>query len=687
MPAVLERLDAGVPRRRRRRVLDAEPAPVRGRPRDARACPARGRAVRGLVGGRRWVLRPRGGCRGASSSPGSPSSPSSGDGQTSAGCAPRSSSLSPRSPALTAWSFLSLLWAEVTGDAWDGANRTLLYLLVFCCSRRCSGVSRPRRSSWGVRRRRLRSRGRVLLVDRVVSSRAHVDFLGGRLANPTGYQNANAALFMMAFWPAVVAGSRRTAPVALRALALAVATFLAQLAFLCQSRGVVFAAPLVVLAMLVLVPGRLRTIACLALPLVAIVAVRAAVARRLRRGRERASSRGRAPARSLGDAGKRGGRCRRGRVWALVDRRVLVPVRLSSRARRRLRRRGAIVAVAVAVPRLDLADRLDRGWSQFTGRPVDDDGANRDPRTSRTGCRATATTSGRWGCASSATGRSSAKAWTTSPWRTSASVATTRSRLSAQSRGADARRARPRRRGLFALLFVVAILAAAVRPTRPDGHATGDHRGRNASRFSGGSSTGRSTGCGSFPRSRGTRACVRRPGRRASRVSGDDPEPRRGRSPRSARSRHRPRRRLGCGVRAAVARRTARSRGAGHVADRPRCRLPISRECASSSTRSATTPTSSSVRSPRGCTRMREPGRRSLVPSSETPETGTRRWSSASSSRLRADARAPFAISPGHRSSTRSRGCSHCSPSGFGRASGSIRRHSTASSWKRRKAS
>jgi hypothetical protein len=33
--------------------------------------------------------------------------------------------------AFTLWSFLSLLWAEARGDAWDGANRTLLYLTVF----------------------------------------------------------------------------------------------------------------------------------------------------------------------------------------------------------------------------------------------------------------------------------------------------------------------------------------------------------------------------------------------------------------------------------------------------------------------------------------------------------------------------------------------------------------------------
>src|SRR5690348_12656812 len=31
----------------------------------------------------------------------------------------------------TALSYLSILWASVAGDAWEGANRTLLYLIVF----------------------------------------------------------------------------------------------------------------------------------------------------------------------------------------------------------------------------------------------------------------------------------------------------------------------------------------------------------------------------------------------------------------------------------------------------------------------------------------------------------------------------------------------------------------------------
>ncbi len=270
--------------------------------------------------------------------------------------------------ALTVWSFLSLLWAGVTGDAWDGANRTLVYLLVLLLF---SALQ------WRVATASIVLGAYVAVVGAVgvvsfwstASSPDSLDFLGGRLANPTGYQNANAALFMMAFWPAVVVGSRRTAPVALRAVALGVATFLAELAFLCQSRGVVYAAPLVVLAMLVLVPGRLRTIAGLALPLAAIVAVRQPLLDVYDAGEHEGRLADALPPAAWAMLASAAAVAAVAVLWALVDRRVL----LSGRVTRAL---GvgcvvvAIAAVAVAAPRLDLADRLDRGWSQFTGDQV-----------------------------------------------------------------------------------------------------------------------------------------------------------------------------------------------------------------------------------------------------------------------------------------------------------------------------
>ncbi len=104
--------------------------------------------------------------------------------------------------ALTCWSFLSLLWAEVKGDAWDGANRTLVYLVVTALFAALPWRERAAMVVLGAYAASVVAVGIVSFAEMAADPDV-ADFMGGRLANPTGYQNANAALFMMAFWPAV----------------------------------------------------------------------------------------------------------------------------------------------------------------------------------------------------------------------------------------------------------------------------------------------------------------------------------------------------------------------------------------------------------------------------------------------------------------------------------------------------
>ena len=266
--------------------------------------------------------------------------------------------------ALTAWSFLSLLWAEVSGDAWDGANRTLVYLLVIFLFSTLPWRPATAAIVLGVYVAVVAGVGLAWFAH-IASAVDARDFMGGRLANPTGYQNANAALFMMAFWPAVVVGSRRGAPLVVRAPALAVATFLAQLAFLCESRGAFFTMPVVALAMLALLPGRLRTVFALALPLAGVAAIREPLLdvyaagesqRRLADALPPAAGAMLASAAVVGVVGL---------VWAVVDRRVLVPHRVGRAVGVGCLAVATVVA-AIAVPRLDPIDRVERGWSQFT---------------------------------------------------------------------------------------------------------------------------------------------------------------------------------------------------------------------------------------------------------------------------------------------------------------------------------
>jgi hypothetical protein len=170
--------------------------------------------------------------------------------------------------AFTAWSFLSIAWADVKGDAWDGANRTLLYLCVFAVF-----AWRPR-AVFGAS---------VLLAGFIAmtaligaadfyraahSSSLDGFFIEGRLSTPISYPNATAALFLACFAPALMLAARREVPWPLRGLMLACAGVLAELAVMSQSRASLFALPLVLLVFLAVAPQRLRL-----LPPMAAVAV------------------------------------------------------------------------------------------------------------------------------------------------------------------------------------------------------------------------------------------------------------------------------------------------------------------------------------------------------------------------------------------------------------------------------
>ena len=83
-------------------------------------------------------------------------------------------------------------------------------------------------------------------------------FVGGLFSEPVGYHNANAALFLVAFWPALMLASRREVPPLARGLFLATAGLLLPLVVLPQSRGSLIAFPLTLLVFLAIAPNRAR---------------------------------------------------------------------------------------------------------------------------------------------------------------------------------------------------------------------------------------------------------------------------------------------------------------------------------------------------------------------------------------------------------------------------------------------
>jgi O-antigen ligase len=174
----------------------------------------------------------------------------------------------------TALSYLSILWADVPGDAWEGANRTLLYLLVFALFSLW-----PRR---GVSALMLLGAWTLAMIALAVFVLMHVDvaahpaqlFSEGRLKYPAGYENASAAMWAMVVWPALLLAASRHVPWVLRGLLAGGAVLLADLALLSQSRGSLYATVAMLILVFALLPVRLRTLLAL-VPIAIGVAVTA----------------------------------------------------------------------------------------------------------------------------------------------------------------------------------------------------------------------------------------------------------------------------------------------------------------------------------------------------------------------------------------------------------------------------
>lgn len=165
--------------------------------------------------------------------------------------------------AFTIWSFCSIAWADVRGDAWEGANRTLLYLVVFAAFALWPWRVRHAAVLLGALSVAIAGVVVFALASAIVSEDPTTSFIGRRLAEPTGYYNATAAILLGALWPAAYLAARRDVHAAGRAVLFGVSVVLLELAFLSQSRGSVVALPIALIVYLALVPGRLRALLAL----------------------------------------------------------------------------------------------------------------------------------------------------------------------------------------------------------------------------------------------------------------------------------------------------------------------------------------------------------------------------------------------------------------------------------------
>lgn len=160
--------------------------------------------------------------------------------------------------AYAAWSGLSIAWAQDKGIAWEGANRTVLYFVIFALlalwpvSARGAGAVL---AAWALA---IIVFAFVTLAGAVSDPRPLTLFLGERFLGPGGYVNASAALFLMVLWPAARLAAARETPWLLRALLAGGAVGLCDAALLSQSRGSLIAAPLTALLLALAGPSRVR---------------------------------------------------------------------------------------------------------------------------------------------------------------------------------------------------------------------------------------------------------------------------------------------------------------------------------------------------------------------------------------------------------------------------------------------
>lgn len=159
--------------------------------------------------------------------------------------------------AYTAWSYLSILWANAPGDAFEGSNRTLLFLLLFALF-----ALLPWRTWTALVALSVYALGvgvlAVVTLARLGSADVASLFVDGRLVSPVGYVNGSAALFTTGAVLAIALAARRELPWVLRPVLLAFATAGWQAAVLCESRGWLFALPVVLVLSLALTPARVR---------------------------------------------------------------------------------------------------------------------------------------------------------------------------------------------------------------------------------------------------------------------------------------------------------------------------------------------------------------------------------------------------------------------------------------------
>jgi tetratricopeptide (TPR) repeat protein len=157
--------------------------------------------------------------------------------------------------AYVGFSYLSIAWAPSPGDALEGSNRALLFLLLFALFAVLSWRSWTALVTLSAFALGIGTIAVVTLARLGSAGQIPALFNGARLDAPVGYVNGSAALLLAGTVLGIALAARRELPTLLRGLLLALAAAALQLSVLSESRGWLFALPIVLVLTLVLLGG------------------------------------------------------------------------------------------------------------------------------------------------------------------------------------------------------------------------------------------------------------------------------------------------------------------------------------------------------------------------------------------------------------------------------------------------
>jgi O-antigen ligase len=141
--------------------------------------------------------------------------------------------------AFTAWNYLSVAWAADKGAAWDGANRTAFYLVVYALFALVKG--RAAVVEWLVAGTAAAVAIAAFVVLHTGTRPGSTVFVDGRMTAPLDYPNATAAMLLLPAWMAIALVVAPTRSIVLRVVAFSAAGSLIELELLTKSRGAIAA--------------------------------------------------------------------------------------------------------------------------------------------------------------------------------------------------------------------------------------------------------------------------------------------------------------------------------------------------------------------------------------------------------------------------------------------------------------